>query len=132
VWLLGFATLVLAPMLGLVAYTIYAAVGKPPSFMHPLGIALASAVSVWLCGDLAYTLLHKLPRTPPELRLPLAGSQVFQAAWLTGSIFLFTGLDQDWLDGPARFVLIGTNSAFVLASMACERILDRRPGEIPE
>jgi hypothetical protein len=132
VWLLGFGACVIAPLLGLVTYAIYAAVGKPPAYMLPLAIALATALVVWLCGDLANTVLRKLPRTPADLRVPLVASQVSLLAFTAASLFLVLALDQGWASGPARYVLVGTQGTFVVVRIACKRILDRRPGEIPE
>jgi hypothetical protein len=132
VWLLGFGALVLVPLLALLAYAIYTAVAKPPAYMFPLALALAGAVCVWLCGDLVWTVWRKLPRTPAELRVPLVLSQVSLLAWISVTLFLVLGLDRDWANGPARFLLTGTGSVFLVAWMAFKRILDRRPNEIPD
>jgi hypothetical protein len=127
-WLLGFGAFVVVPLLGILAYAIYAAVGKPPAYLLPLAIALASALGVWLCGDLVNTVLRKVPRTPAKLRIPLVASQVSVVVLVSAALILVLGLDRGW----ARFVLFGAVGAFGALRLACQRILDPREGEIPE
>jgi hypothetical protein len=132
VWLLGFGAFVVVPLLGILAYAIYAAVGKPPAYLLPLTIALASALGFWLCGDLVNTVLRKVPRTPPDLRVPLVASQVSLIALVAAPLSVILGLGQNWDKGSARFVSFGAVCVFAAVRVASRRILDPREDDIPE
>jgi hypothetical protein len=137
-WLLTAIALVLAPVaiLALPAAIIYLVVARPhpPAYLLPLAIAVDCVLWIWLCGDLASTLLRKWSGLTPQLKVPVVGYQASQLGWVTAILLIAIGIDQGWArnNSPVQYVLFGFEFAFVLAWAAFRRVRDRRQNALLE
>jgi hypothetical protein len=119
--------------LALVGYGIYLILAKPTGDLLSLVIALQSLLCIWLAGDLAWTLLRRSSILARQILLPRVGSQACQLAFWTAALLITIGYQQGWAKhNPAGYVLLGVETAFMLASWAFRRVLKRRQGDLPE
>jgi hypothetical protein len=119
--------------LALVGYGIYLIVAKPTADLLSLVIAMQSMLCIWLAGDLAWTLLRKSSILARQILLPRVCSEACQLAFWTAGLLITIDYQQGWAKhSPASYVLLGFETAFMLASWAFRRVLKRRQNDLPE
>ena len=120
-------------LVALVGYGIYLIVVKPTADLLSLVIAMQGLRCIWLAADLAWRLLRKSSILARQILLPRVGSEACQLAFWTAGLLITIGYQQGWAKhSPASYVLLGVETAFMLASWAFLRVLKRRQSDLPE